>query len=148
MASYMQGFYKPENPLKYKGDIKNIVYRSSWELKYLRMLDTDPNVLEFSSETIIIPYRIGNQPTLRRYFVDFWVKEKRADGTIREKIVEIKPLKETLPPAPGKKKRKTLLREALTYEMNQAKWDAARKYAAKKGWDFVVLSEVELGIKR
>ena len=44
----LQGFYKPQNPDKYKGDVKNIVYRSSYELTYLRKLDLDPDVLEYS----------------------------------------------------------------------------------------------------
>jgi hypothetical protein len=142
MASYMQGFYKPENPHKFVGDIKGIVYRSSWELKYLRMIDTDPNVVKCSSEEVIIPYRDHNG-SLRRYFVDFYVKY--ADG--KEILVEIKPSIQTVPPVPGKKKRKTLLREAMTYGVNQLKWEAARKYAKKRGWEVVILTEKERGIK-
>ena len=142
MASYLQGLYKPQHPEKFKGDIKGIVYRSSWELKYLRMIDTDPNVVACSSEEVIIPYRDYNGK-LRRYFMDFYVKY--ADG--REILVEIKPYIQTIAPVPGKKKRKTLMREALTYGINQLKWEAARKYAAKKGWEFVILTENQLGIK-
>jgi hypothetical protein len=31
--------------------------------------------------------------------------------------------------------------------MNQAKWNAARKWAEKRGWEFVIITEKELEIK-
>ena len=31
--------------------------------------------------------------------------------------------------------------------MNQAKWKAARKWAENRGWEFVIITEKELGIK-
>jgi len=31
--------------------------------------------------------------------------------------------------------------------MNQAKWGAAKRYAEKRDWEFVVITEKELGIK-
>lgn len=146
MPSFTQGFYKPQNPDKYRGDSKNIVYRSSWELTYLRRLDTDPNVLKWASEEVIVPYHNPVTGTVRRYFVDFWV-QKVVDGKIVTQLIEIKPFRETIPPSPSKnKKRKTMLREVTTYATNQAKWEAANKYCQKKGWQFVILTENELGI--
>lgn len=146
MASFTSGLYKPQNPQKYRGDAKNIVYRSSWELTYLRRLDTDPTVLRYSSEEVVIPYHNPISKTVRRYFVDFWV-ERIVDGKTVVQLIEIKPLKETIPPVPSKTKRKkTLLHEATAYLTNQAKWEAANKYCAKKGWTFIVLTERELGI--
>lgn len=140
----MQGMFNPVNPKKIKGDPKGLVYRSSWELKYMMMLDTDPNVIEWGSECIIIPYRIDPMPNLRRYFIDFFVKT--ADGKV--KLIEIKPASQTLPPKPGKKRQKTVLKETMTYAMNQAKWKAARIYCDKKGWEFQIMTENDLGIKR
>ena len=35
----MKGKYKPINPNKYQGDPTNIVYRSSWELKFIKTKD-------------------------------------------------------------------------------------------------------------
>jgi hypothetical protein len=40
-----KGWFRPKNPIKYKGDAANIVYRSSWELRVMKHLDIDPNVL-------------------------------------------------------------------------------------------------------
>lgn len=146
MGSYLQGIFKPTKPQKYKGDVKNIIYRSSWELSFLSRLDLDDNVLQYSSEEVIIPYRHPISNTIRRYFVDFWVRYK--DG--RTLLIEIKPHKETLPPTPSsgkrKKSKKTLLNEHLTYAVNMAKWEAADKYCKKKGWEFHVFTELELGI--
>lgn len=144
--SYIQGIYKPDNPKKYKGNVNNIIYRSSWELLYLRKLDLDDNVLQYSSEEIIIPYRFLNK--VKRYFVDFYVK-RIIDDKIVEQIVEIKPYAQTQPPLITEgKRRKTMIQQILTYEMNQAKWEAARVYCSKKNWEFKILTEHELGLKK
>ena len=47
---YKQGFYYPKNPNKYVGDVDNIVYRSSWELRVFKWMDDNPSVLEWASE--------------------------------------------------------------------------------------------------
>ena len=54
---YLQGKYKVRNEAKYNGDASNVIYRSSWELKFLVWCDNNPNVVSFSSEEIIIPYK-------------------------------------------------------------------------------------------
>lgn len=146
MSNYLQGLYKPTHPEKYKGDVKNIVYRSSWELTYMRRLDLDENVLKWSSESVIIPYYHPISRSIRRYFVDFWVEYKDEQQQTKRMLVEIKPASQRKPPVnTGKKKKKTLLKEQLTYVENQSKWEAATKYCEKKGWDFVILSEKDLG---
>ena len=61
--------------------------------------------------------------------------------------IEIKPSKQTVPPVVKKsKKRSTMLYEQKTYVKNRAKWDAAEKWAKKKGVEFKILTEKELGI--
>ncbi len=148
MAKFTQGVYRLINRSKYKGDPNNVIYRSSWELSYLFRLDTDPNVIEFSSEEIIIPYRDINNK-IRRYFVDFYVKRKVGDNVIEE-LIEIKPYKETIPPVLSEgKKTKTKVREVLTWDMNQRKWAQAKKYCEMKGWNFRIITERDLpGMKK
>ena len=51
-----KGRYTPANPKKYKGNSRNIVYRSLWERKFMVYCDTSKNILEWGSEEIIIPY--------------------------------------------------------------------------------------------
>jgi hypothetical protein len=143
----LQGTYKPINPSKYKGNASNIVYRSSWELKFMYDLDKNPNVLEWSSEEHPIPYRCPIKRKVRRYFVDFWMKWKDKNGIIREAFVEIKPFKETIQPVQGNRHKKTFQREVFTYANNKAKWDACKQYCQGKGIEFLLLTEHDLGIK-
>lgn len=148
MASkFTQGLYKPVNPGKFIGNTKQVVYRSSWELKALFQLDTDPNVTKIGSEEIIVPYKDVNG-VLRRYFVDLYVERKVGDKIIKE-LIEIKPHKETIPPVLTEgKKTKTKIREVLTWDINSRKWESARKYCEKRGWEFKIITEYELGLKK
>ena len=51
-----KGLFKPKNPSKYKGNINEIVYRSSWEKKMMIYCDTTKSVVEWGSEELVIPY--------------------------------------------------------------------------------------------
>lgn len=148
-GKYKQGYFRPLNPHKYKGDVNQIIYRSGWELKFMSRLDLDDSIIEWSSEGVVIPYFLtGLEKTPRRYFMDFKVKKRMPDGTIRTILVEIKPAKETIPPIRGKKKEKTFLREQLTFAMNTKKWEAARRMCEKYDWHFMIMTEKELGISK
>lgn len=139
---YYQGKYKLKNPHKYMGDIDNIIYRSSWELKFLNWCDANPNVLKFSSEETIVPYVSPVDGRPHRYFVDFRI----VLSTGKTYLIEIKPAVQTQPPK-GTKKTKRLLQETATFLVNQAKWEAAERFAKTRGWEFKVLTEYDLGIK-
>jgi hypothetical protein len=143
----MKGFFKPKNPNKYKGDIKNICFRSSYELKVMKVFDDNPNVLEWASEPFAIPYTDQSRDqTLHRYFVDFFVKLRDKNGNIRILLIEVKPAEQCKPPKKGKRNTMAYRLECLTYIRNQNKWEAAERLAKQKGWDFVVLTERELGL--
>ena len=45
-----KGRYKPKNPKKYKGDPRNIIYRSGWERDVMSWLDSRTDVLWWQSE--------------------------------------------------------------------------------------------------
>lgn len=145
-----KGFFKPRNPRKYRGDPTNIIYRSGWELKLMMYVDAHPDVLEWASEEIVIPYRSPVDNRVHRYFPDFWLKKRGADGAIETLLIEVKPFKETQPPAQhtgNKKPTKRYMQEVFTYGVNQAKWKAAKEFCADRKWKFVVMTENELGIK-
>jgi hypothetical protein len=146
MTKYHQGRFRAKNPQKYKGDVNNIIYRSGWELKVLMKFDLHPDVISYSSEEIVIPYISPVDNKKHRYYVDFYVKMKDKDGKIKEYLLEVKPLKQTFPPVKGKKVTKGYINEVMTYAVNQAKWDAARNYCEKKGLEFMIMTEKELGI--
>lgn len=144
MSGYRQGKFTPKNPAKYRGDLDNIIYRSSWELKFLQFLDNNPNILEYSSEEISIPYIKPTTNRVHRYFPDFWIKYKNKDGDIKQELIEIKPSTQTRSPRKTGKRKKQQLYENLTYAINIAKWTAATQFCNKYGIKFRLLTEQEL----
>jgi len=141
------GLFKPRNPHKYIGDPNNIVYRSSWECKFMSYLDTSTHVLSWASEEIAIPYKSPVDGKYHRYFPDFLVKSKTKDGKLKTMMIEIKPLKQTKPPELKKRITKQYINEVATWGVNEAKWIAARGYCADRMWDFCILTEKELAIE-
>jgi hypothetical protein len=141
MKTY-KGQFKPKNPHKYIGNLFNIIYRSGWELKYMMYLDNHPDVLQWNSEEIVIPYRSPVDGRMHRYFPDFLVKTKNVTM-----IIEIKPKKQTTPPKKPKKVSRQYLNEVMTWGVNEAKWKAADEYCKDRQWQFRVFTEDHLGIK-
>jgi hypothetical protein len=140
-----KGKFTPQNPQKYKGDPTNIIYRSSWEVKVMKYLDENPSVIWWGSEELFIPYWNPIDNKKHRYFPDFISKIKRKDGTVMTYIIEVKPLKQTVPPV-QKRKTKRYLEESATYVINQSKWKAATEFCKDHGWEFKVITEKDLGI--
>ena len=136
---FYQGKFTPTRKTKYKGDITNIVYRSSWELQVLKWCDLNPNIKSYSSEEVVVPYFYEADRRMHKYFVDFKITFK--DG--RTILVEVKPERETNPPKQQRKTKK-YLQEALTFVKNQNKWKAADEFAKDRGWEFQVWTESTL----
>ena len=141
-----KGRYRVLNPKKYKGDINEIVYRSSWELKFMKWCDVNQSILEWGSETVVIPYRSPVDNKIHRYFVDFYIKVSEKDGNIKKYLIEIKPEKFTKPPEIPEKKNKRFIQEVFNYGVNQSKWKQANEFCEDRGWKFLVLTEKDLGI--
>ena len=142
-----KGRYTPKNPKKYKGDYHNIIYRSSWERKFMVYCDNSDNILEWGSEEIIIPYLSPWDGKLHRYFPDFYIKVRQASGNIKKFIIEVKPKKQTRPPEPVNRKTKKWLNEVKTYSINEAKWKSASEWCSNNDMEFKILTEEELGIR-
>jgi hypothetical protein len=140
-----KGWFNPKNPSKYKGDSKNVIYRSSWELKVMKWLDENPSVLWWASEELVIKYRSPVDQKIHRYFPDFVVRLRQKDGKENTVVIEIKPYKQTMMPV-QKRKTKKFLQEVATYAINQEKWRAADLFCKEHGWQFKVLTEKDLGI--
>lgn len=137
MAQFYQGMFKPKNPNKYKGDVNNIVYRSSWELAVLKWADANESIKSYSSEEIVIPYYYEIDKKTHRYFVDMFIEY--TDG--RKVLVEIKPKKQTGMPSPKGKNKQQYLSEAITYVKNQNKWKAAVDFCKERRWIFEIWTE-------
>lgn len=144
---YHQGYFIPSNPQKYIGDKTKIIYRSRFELCFLKWCDTSPFVLRYSSEECVIPYISPIDGKQHRYYMDFFVSILQEDNTVKSFLVEIKPFSQTIPPKPTKKHpvNSEAYNEAMkTYLVNQAKWKQADKVCKKRGWEFKLITENEL----
>ena len=142
-----KGKFSPKNPKKYRGDPTNIVYRSLWELRVMKYLDDNPAIMEWGSEELAIPYLCPTDNRWHRYYPDFVVKARKADGMVQTMILEVKPKKETMEPKVQKKRTKRYITEVMTWGKNQAKWKAASEYCADRGWVFKLITEDQLGIR-
>lgn len=144
---HYKGKYKIKNPDKYKGNPTNIVYRSSWELKFMNYLDNNPNVVWWSSEEMCVPYYNPVDQKPHRYFPDFLMCVKQKDGSEQTFMVEIKPEIQTKEPEIPSRKTKKYIMEVFEYAKNQAKWKYAEEYCKDRGWRFQIITEADLNIK-
>ena len=147
ISKFIQMEYRPANPDKYVGVAgKKLFLRSSFEVAAARFLDFEPSVLKWGCENIEIPYFDPVRKANRRYIMDFIIYGKDADGKDRITMVEVKPSKQAgkNPPKRGNKSDKTFDAEVRVWMTNQAKWEAATEYALKRGWNFIIWTEIDL----
>ena len=127
------GYYVVKNPKKYKGDHKNVVYRSLWELQVFKWCDANPKVKGWSSEEIVIPYYYDADKRYHKYFPD--VKMVMEDKTL---LIEIKPENQTLlEKAKSKQNQGQLI-------VNRAKWKNAQLWCKNKGFRFRIINEKDI----
>ncbi len=113
----------------------------------MKWCDTNSNILEWGSETIVIPYKSPVDNKFHRYFVDFYIKVRDKTGTIQRYLIEIKPEKFTKPPEIPKRKTKQFIEEVFQYGVNEAKWKAAFEFCEDRKWKFMILTEKDLGLQ-
>lgn len=142
---FQRGIYSPVNPTKYVGTSRP-TYRSSYELKFFRWCDSNPNVVKWGSESIAIPYISPVDQRLHHYYPDNIIQIKEGDK-VTNYIIEIKPAKQTIAPeTQNRKSQKRLIFEQVQYAINVAKWKAAYEWCTKAGFKFQILTENELKI--
>ena len=114
-------------------------------------LDGHDNVIRWSSEEVVIPYRSPIDGKRHRYFPDFYVEQINTNSKIDKILIEVKPKYQTVPPTAQttktKKPTKRYINEVKTWGVNQAKWEAAEEFCKDRGWKFRIFTEIELGIK-
>lgn len=141
----LKGKFRPQNPDKYKGDPGMILYRSSWELKFMQWCDSNDKVLWWQSEEKRIPYYDPIAKRRRTYYPDFLLARECHDGIIRETLVEVKPARQVKGPSQNPRRRsKAWLKEVYQYTTNMAKWKAAAEWCEDRGIDFQLITEKEL----
>lgn len=148
-SGFRQGYFNPAHPEKYYGDVTKIIYRSSWEKKFMLMCDSSPNVTGWSSEPVAISYYSPIDQKMHKYHVDFFCSVVTNEGEVKKYLIEIKPKKKTLfearDPKTFKSKEKYMehLKEII---INKCKWAAASEYAQNLGYEFKVWTEENLNI--
>jgi TnsA endonuclease N terminal len=139
-----KGRFTPKHPEKYQGNPEGIVWRSLWERAVMVKLDEWPQVIAWMSEEISIKYVSPVDNKVHRYFPDFLVAFKDKDGAVRKVILEVKPKKYCFPPKTPKRKTKRYYGDCIEYAKNQAKWTAARAFAAEQSMGFQILTEDDI----
>lgn len=138
MAKFAQGTFQPKNPGKYigKGSIR---YRSGWELTVMNFFDGNPNIIQWASESVKIPYRhpFTNKQTI--YVPDFFVMYQDKTGSQRAELIEVKPLKQTTLQEAGRSKP-----AQVAAIINQAKWASASAWCRRMGIQFRVITEKDI----
>jgi hypothetical protein len=146
---YRQGYYVPLNKDKYVGDLRKIIYRSSYELKFMIFCDKTPSIIKWSSEPIAIRYVSILDMKEHSYYVDFYIERKTDSDEISKKyLIEVKPEKQLYKPIlEGKNTTKRVDSYNKSLEMylrNVSKWKYATKYAKEHGMEFKIVTEKHL----
>ena len=132
-SRYEQGYINPESCKKLFPQMKHerIIFRSSYEKKFVYWLENNPSVKYWGSECLRIPYFYPPDGKTHSYYPDYFVE--MVDGT--KMVVEIKPHNQTQKP----------LNEncwgAKEYAKNMCKWKATQEFCKAKGFIFKVLTE-------
>ena len=143
-----KGRYFPTNPKKYKGNPNQIVYRSLWERKVMVYCDKNDAIIEWGSEEVIVPYLSPMDGKMHRYFPDFYMKVRQADGSTKKFIIEVKPKSQCKQPIKNPKRRTTKwFNEVKYFAINQAKWKSAREFCEDKGMEFKIFTEDHINPK-
>ena len=148
-GKWKYGKFSPQNPVKYIGDINNIIYRSSWERKFCHYCDINVNITKWSSEPLHIPYWSPIDHKEHKYFVDYYIQVKKKDGTIENWFIEIKPENQydinMKPKEPTgnitQQKIRAYNQKLKTWITNRAKFEAATRYAENRGYRFGAINE-------
>jgi len=146
VKNYKQGIYTPKHPEKYIGDVTKIFFRSSWEWRFCRWCDNNPNVISWQSEETVVPYICQTDNKPHRYFVDFKIKIRTKKGEMKVYLIEIKPKSQTMAPKVPKRKTKSYHEAVMTYIKNQSKWTYAERFCKERGYEFKLITEEDLGL--
>jgi len=131
---FHQGYVNEKLCTKLFRSSKNepIIYRSNLELQFIQFCENNPNIKQWASEPIAIPYfsRLDNREA--QYYPDYVIETIKGDHI----IVEIKPYGQTQKPLATDS---AWLKEA--WIKNTDKWNAANEFAHKHNAKFIIITE-------
>ena len=144
---YKQGFFLPKNhPEKCMNimevaEVDAIIWRSSWELKFMEWLDSNDAIIRWGSEIINIVYKNPIKGKTSFYVPDFYFEFINKQGKLEKYLIEIKPMSQS------KLSETKDGYDRLRMAVNAFKWQSAIKYCKPRGITFKVLTEYDLGLK-
>jgi hypothetical protein len=132
-SRYKQGYVNSQSCKKLFPSIshESIIYRSSYELKFIQWLESNKSVKYWGSECLQIPYYSGLDGKMHTYNPDYVVEMTNGDVM----VVEIKPYNQTVKPI---NENCWAYKE---YIKNRYKWKAAKEMCDSKGYKFKILTE-------
>lgn len=133
-SRYVQGYIDPSSCRKLFPSLsrERVIYRSSYEKKFIYYLENSPSIRRWGSECLEIPYFSAIDQKMHRYYPDYLVETVGGEVI----VVEVKPLSQTHPPVnenDGWGRREWM--------KNACKWTAAREWCKEKGFKFKILTE-------
>jgi hypothetical protein len=127
----------------------------------MHWLDNNSTITKWGAECLRIPYQMthfDNGDTKIKehsYFPDFYYEMRLSDGTLKQVVVEVKPMKEFQMvqdlnegklnvPENGMKKLKNFEYDLKMAYKNKQKWETMINWCNKKGYDFIIITEQHL----
>ena len=132
---YQQGYIKVSACKKLFNSQKTqpIIYRSSYEKRFISWLESNPNVVKWGSECAPIPYMYIDGH-MHNYYPDFIVEMKSGEVL----VVEIKPYNQTIQPDEANDYAYNM------YVMNMCKWKAAKKFCDDRNMKSQIITELTI----
>ena len=135
---FASGKFTPKNPEKYIGN-KTPTYRSGWEFTFMKFCDENPNITQWASEAVKIPYRNPLTGKHTIYVPDFFIAYGDKNGRQKVELIEVKPSNQAVKEKLGRSKH-----NQAHWVINQAKWEAARAWCKQQGIAFRIVTEQDM----
>jgi hypothetical protein len=101
----------------------------------MQMFDANPNITNWASESLKIPYQNPFTGKYTVYIPDFVVTYVDANGKKKAEIIEVKPAHETF------LEQAKSQRSKMAVALNTFKWAAANVFAKAHGMTFRIMNE-------
>lgn len=130
---YQQGYINPGSCKKlFPGLVHDhIIYRSSYEKKFIYWCESNPDVKYWGSECMKIPYMYVTDKKQHTYYPDYILEMTNGEKW----VIEIKPKNQCTRPL----NENGWAWEA--YTKNMCKWSAAKQFCEARGFKFKILTE-------
>jgi len=158
-GKYHQGLFIPKNKDKVVklNSSGGLFFRSGLEKKMMVYLDNNEKILNWGAEHLAIPYEKTEynneshqlEKTSHTYYPDFYYELMKSNGVVSKVVAEVKPLSETrepkLPSTPTSKQLKNFEYSLKMWNKNLSKWKYMIEFCQRKGFEFIIITEENLG---